>query len=98
MFRPVDLQVLIARTLEVQKQQGVMTKMAEGEGEEFRRRLQIQVEEEQRQVQRKKGDISLKIGKRPEHRESNGEYNQRAKKAKKEQDKDALGQNIDLEI
>jgi hypothetical protein len=98
MFRPVDLQVLIARTLEVQKQQGVMTKMAEGEGENFRRRLQTQVEEEQRQVQRKKGDISLKIGKRPEHRAPNPEYDQRAKKTNKEQSDDTLGQNIDLEI
>lgn len=98
MFRPVDLQVLIARTLEVQRQQGAMTKMAEGEGEQFRKRLQTQVEDEQRQVQRKKNDLALRIGKRSEH---NGQPNQEQKQTKREEkepENNPLGHNIDLEM
>lgn len=96
MLRPVDLQVLVSRTLEVQKQLGIATKLTEDEGENFRRRLQSQVENEQRQVRRKKSDLSKRIGKRPQSEEERGrEYDQNRKEKKLEK---TLGQNVDLEI
>lgn len=96
MLRPVDLQVLVSRTLEVQKQVGIQAKMTEDEGEAFRRRLQNEIEHEQRQVKRKKSDLSKRIGKRPQQEDSKGrKYDQNRKEKKLE---DSLGQNLDIQL
>lgn len=96
MLRPVDLQVLVSRTIEIQKQLGISTKLTEDEGENFRRRLQNQVENEQRQVRRKKSDLSKRIGKRPQPEDELGrEYNQERKEKKLD---DSLGKNIDFQV
>jgi hypothetical protein len=95
MLRPVDLQVLITRTIEVQKQQGVAARLAGEEGENFRRRLQHQVEEEQRQVQRKSNVLTKRVNKRQEKDETNQQGQQRERKKEAQ---NPLGQNVDLEM
>ena len=95
MLRPVDLQVLITRTIEVQKQQGVAARLAGDEGENFRRRLQHQVEEEQRQVRRKSSVLSKRVNKR---QEKEGMEHQGQQEEKKKEPKSLLGQNVDMEI
>lgn len=97
MLRPVDLQVLVSRTHEVQKYQGVVNKMSESEGENFRRRLQNQVKEEQQQVQRKKNVLSKRVTRRPEG-ESSGNQGQGSQQEREKPKDDPLGSHIDIEI
>lgn len=86
MLRPVDLQVLVSRTHEVQKYQGVVTKMNESEGENFRRRLQNQVKEEQQQVQRKKNVLAKRVTRRQEQDSSGGREQQDSQRKKEQQE------------
>ncbi|HHZ19912.1 MAG TPA: hypothetical protein GX391_05270 [Firmicutes bacterium] len=98
MLRPVDLQVLVSRTHEVQKYQGVVTKMNESEGENFRRRLQNQVKEEQQQVQRKKNVLAKRVTRRQEQDSSGGREQQDSQRKKEQQEDVSLGRHIDIEI
>ncbi len=104
MIGPLDVQVLVNRTLEVQKLQGNAMHMPEDENENFKQRLNNQVKREEQQVRRKSEIVHGQIrddGKRKEERDNKHEKN---KSSNEEMTKEKLKSNglkgrfIDMEL
>lgn len=104
MIGPLDVQVLVNRTLEVQKLQGNAMHLPEDENENFKQRLNNQVKREEKQVSRKSEIVHGQIrdeGKRKEERDNKQE---KKRTSKEEMTKEKLKSNglkgrfIDMEL
>ncbi|NLC53985.1 MAG: hypothetical protein GX770_08480 [Firmicutes bacterium] len=109
MIGPLDTQVLVNRTLEVQKQHGATLQGREDEEQIRQERLNNQINREEQRVQRKSEVVQGRIQDEGKHRESDTQPQgeRKTKKEKKEdeqqsrRDKDRndwRGRFVDLEL
>jgi hypothetical protein len=105
MIGPLDVQVLVNRTLEVQKLQGNAMHLPEDENENFKQRLDNQVKKEEQQVRRKSEIVHGQIredGRRKEEMDKKNEEKRNSKdemKKKKTKSTNGLkGRFIDMEL
>jgi hypothetical protein len=61
MVQPIDLQVLLNRTLELQRTQAVTLRQPQEENEIFKNRTNQEIAEEERQVRRKKEKVHGRV-------------------------------------
>lgn len=73
MLGPLDVQVLINRTLDIQKIQGAALKQLEEEDEAHKQRRLQEVEEEERQVRRRNQIVEGRVDDQEKERSSGGQ-------------------------
>lgn len=87
MLGPLDVQVLINRTLEVQKIQGNVLRRPEEEGEVFKERVAREVKDEERRVRRRSQVVSGRV-----------DDKERQNSHKREDEEDREGRSAEREV
>ena len=107
MIGPLDTQILVNRTLEVQKQHGSVIQGIEDEEKIRKERMENQIAREERRVLRKSEIVQGRIQEEGKRRESSAQPNRDGKPRKKEEQqlaergkdrRDWRGRFVDLEL
>ncbi|NLY88895.1 MAG: hypothetical protein GX085_04665 [Firmicutes bacterium] len=104
MVQPIDLHVLLNRTLEVQRTQAVTLRQPQEESEIFKNRTNQEIAEEERQVRRKKEKVHGRVEEEKNRfrerdgRGKQGKKRQDAAETKKQRLEKGKGQLIDMEV